>query len=656
MGSGLVMAERPGEGELVWTPAPERVAAAQLSQFMSWLVRRRHLSFGSYQELWRWSSTETSAFWEAIWEYFGIRSPTSFTSVFEGSMTDQRWFSGATLNYAEHALASAGQDDALICCEESGEVSRITRSQLRSQVASLAASLTGLGVGKGDRVAAILPNRAEAVVGFLATASIGAVWSICAPDFGDASIVDRFAQITPKVLIATDGYTYGGRFFDVTSKIRRVREAISSIQATVLIPSRRRNDWPGTVAWNECLSEPAQPAYERVPFDHPLWVVYTSGTTGPPKPIMHGHGGVLLALNVFLGLHLDVTEPDLFFWYTSTGWVMWNILLGGLLRGATCVLYDGSPGYPDLSALWKLAEREKLTVMGVSSAYIQQCMRQNLMPRARLDLSSIRTLGSTGSPLPPAAYRWALEAVDRDVLVASVSGGTDICCAWVASCPILPVYSGEIQCAILGAAVAVYNDKGQAVRDEVGELVVRKPFPSMPVSFWNDPAGRRMYQSYFATFPGAWRHGDWAKQTERGSIIISGRSDATLNRGGIRMGTSEFYRVIEAQPEIADSLVIDAAEGEHSSELLLFVVLASGSELTEQLCHRLRTAIRSQLSPRHVPDRIISLEDIPYTLTGKKCEVPAKMILEGARPDEVSSEGAMRNPASLRQFVAYARP
>lgn len=648
------MADSAGVGGAVWAPSPERISAAQLSRLMGWLAGHRQLIFGSYQDLWRWSLTDPLAFWEAMWEYFGLGPAKSFSSVFEGSMTEQRWFSGATLNYAEHALSGEREEVALICYGESGEVSRITRSELRRQVASVAETLTALGVRKGDRVAAVLPNRLEAAVGFLATASVGAVWSVCSPEFGETSVVERFAQIAPKVLIATDGYTYGGRFYEIAAKVEHIRSAIASIQAVIHVPAGKTARWQNALAWKECLSANAVPTYVPVPFDHPLWIVYTSGTTGPPKAIVHGHGGILLALNIFLGMHLDVGPKDRFLWYTSTGWVMWNILLGGLLRGATCVLYDGSPTYPDLGVLWRLAEQERVSVLGVSSAYLQECTRRGLRPRADLDLSSVKTLGSTGSPLPPSAYTWAPAAVGDDVLVASVSGGTDICSAWVASCPLLPVYPGEIQCPVLGAAVAVYNDKGQAVVDEVGELVVTQPFPSMPVRFWNDPAGKRLQESYFTTFPGVWRHGDWGRQTARGGFVIHGRSDATLNRDGIRMGTSEFYRVVEACPKIADSLVINALEGETTSELVLFVMLAPGHELTGLLAERLRAEIRTQLSPRHVPDRIIKIKDIPYTLTGKKCEIPVKRILEGATPQEVASPGALRNPGSLEQFLAHA--
>ena len=639
-----------------WTPSPARIAAAQVTRFTDWLSQEHGLTLGTYDELWRWSVTDAQSFWIRTWEYFQLRSSAPVASVFTGSMTDQHWFTGARLNYAEHALLGGDEHTALVCCDESGQSCRISRRELRAQAAALAASLSRVGVRQGDRVAAILPNRAEAVIGFLAAASIGAIWSLCSPDLGEASIAGRFGQISPKVLIAADGYRYGGKFFDITAKLERVRDAIGSIQVTVLVPAVPDSTLPGCTPWQHMLAEAADPAYAQVPFDHPLWVVYTSGTTGPPKPIVHGHGGILLALNVFLALHLDIDESDLFFWHTSTGWVMWNTLVGGLLRGAACVLYDGSPAFPGPDVLWQLAAREKITVMGVGAAYLQNCLRQNLSPAARLDLTALRTLGSTGSPLSPEACRWALQHVASDMLVASVSGGTDICCAWVGSCPSLPVYAGEIQVPVLGAAVAVYDEAGKPAGEKVGELVVTRPFPSMPVSFWNDPDGTRMRSSYFEPFAETWRHGDWARRTSHGGFVIHGRSDATLNRGGIRMGTSEFYSVSEAQPEIADSLVVDVSADTYSSELVLFVELAPGCELTPELESRVRAAIRQQLSPRHAPDRIIVVPEIPYTLTGKKCEVPVKRILEGRAAQDVSSDGALRTPGLLEQFAAYRRP
>jgi acetoacetyl-CoA synthetase len=646
------MPDGGGFGDLLWEPTKERVQGAEISRLIAWLSEHRGRSFASYDELWRWSIEDAGEFWDAAWEYFDL-GPTTYRTAFEGSMEAQHWFPGAELNYAEQALTGPDSEPALICCDESAEVTRISRGELRRQAAALAGALTRLGVEKGDRVAAVLPNRLEATVAFLATASLGAVWSVCSPEFGDRSVVDRFEQIAPKVLIATDGYTYGGRFFDISPTIQRVRDALPSLRATIRVPADDTVTWRDTVSWQDCVAQPAEPAYAQVAFDHPLWVLYTSGTTGPPKPIVHGHGGVVLVLDVFLGMNLDVSARDRFFWHTTTGWVMWNILLGGLLRGATCVLFDGSPVHPDLSVLWRLAEREKITVFGVSAAYLQECMRNGIEPGLDHDLTSLRTLGSTGSPLLPPGYHWILDSIGSDVMIASISGGTDICSAWVGSCPLLPVYAGEIQCAALGAAVAVYDDQGRPVLDEVGELVIEKPFPSMPTGFWNDPTGERLHESYFDTYPGVWRHGDWTTETGRGTFIILGRSDATLNRGGIRSGTSEFYQIVEAFPEVTDSLVVDTSGEGSAGELLLFVVLEPGHDLTDELAGRIRRGLRSELSPRHAPDRIIRVDDVPHTLTGKKCEVPVKRILWGAAPQNVVSEGALRNPASLQQFVTH---
>jgi acetoacetyl-CoA synthetase len=485
-------------------------------------------------------------------------------------------------------------------------------------------------VRRGDRVAAYVPNVADALVAFLATASLGAIWSACSPDFGATAVLDRFRQIEPTVLLVVDGYRFKGEWHD--------RRAVVVELAAGL---------PGTAVVE--LTEVPRPAsglrIEPVPFEHPLWVLYSSGTTGLPKALVHGHGGILLEHLKHVSFHIDIGPGDRFFWYSSTGWMMWNLLAGGLLVGATIVLYDGSPAFPDLGALWRLAERCEMTYFGVSAPYIQSCMKAGVVPSREADLSRLRGVGSTGAPLPPEGFRWIYENVHADLLVGSVSGGTDVCSGFVGSCPLRPVHAGEIQCRCLGARVEAFDESGASVVERVGELVVTAPMPSMPLYLWSDPDGARYRASYFETYPGVWRHGDWITITDRGTCVISGRSDATLNRGGVRMGTAELYRVVEALPEVLDSLVVD------TGKLWLFVVLPGGSSLDDALRRRIAAVLRAELSPRHVPDAIVAIDEVPRTLNGKKMEVPVKRLLLGEPVDAVVSPGAMANPASLAPFT-----
>ena len=654
----------------MWTPSPERVERANLTRYLRWLRDRRGLSFGSYDELWRWSVDDLDGFWSSIWEFFEVGGPAPSPALAERRMPGARWFPGATLNHAELSLRRHDDHPALLFGNEAGELGTIGYAELGRRVAAVAAGLRRLGVEKGDRVVAYLPNVPETVVAMLATASLGSVWSSCAPEFGVSSVVDRFAQIEPKVLVAVDGYRYNGAWHDRRDALAEIRRRLPTVSATVLVsgPGReargmqgaddgRPVDETGTIAWERLLEEGAgaELAFEPVAFDHPLWVLYSSGTTGLPKAIVHGHGGIALELLKSISLHLDLGPADRFFWFTTTGWMMWNFLVGGLLLGSTVVLYDGSPGHPDMGALWRFAERSATTYFGTSAAFVLASMKAGVEPAREVDLSALHSIGSTGSPLPPDGFDWLYQHVAPDVLVGSTSGGTDVCTSFVTSCPLLGVYPGEIQCRALGAKVESFDEHGRSLVGRVGELVITEPLPSMPLYFWNDPDGERYRDSYFSTWPGVWRHGDWLEVTERGTCIISGRSDSTLNRGGVRMGTAEFYRVVEGLDEVVDSLVVDASDPGGEGRLLLFVVLRPGEELDDGLRGRIRAAVRADLSPRHVPDRIDAIAEVPRTLSGKKLEVPVKRVLAGVPLEQAVSEGALANPDAIHQVVALAR-
>jgi len=599
------------------------------------------------------------AFWESVAAFFDVAFHDRPSAVLpERAMPGALWFPDATLNYAEHALRPGdGRDDndvAVVFGREDGHFEELTYAALRAQVAAVRAGLAELGVRRGDRVVALVPNSPHALVAFLATASIGAVWSSCSPDFGVQAVADRFAQIEPAVFIAVDGYYYNGKSFDIRATVERLRGRMPGLQATVLVPYLDLGaGLDGTVSWPSLVAAHAgaELAYEPVPFDHPLWVLYSSGTTGLPKGIVQSHGGITLEHLKALALHCDLGQGERFFWFTTTGWMMWNFLISGLLVGSTIVLYDGSPGHPDLGTLWRFAEEQRITYFGTSAPYIQACLKEGLTPGHDLDLSRLRAIGSTGAPLTPEGFRWIAESVGSRTQIASVSGGTDLCTAFVGAAPDVPVWLGELSCRMLGAAVAAYDEDGRPIVDEVGELVITEPMPSMPVFFWNDPDGARLRAAYFEHFPDVWRHGDWIRITSRGSAVIYGRSDSTLNRGGVRMGTSEFYRVVEALPEVADSLVIDTSGARQAEgELLCFLVLAEGATL-EDVEPTLRRELRTQLSPRHVPDRFYVVDVIPRTLNGKKCEVPVKKILAGTPPEKAVSRDALRDPDSLEPFL-----
>ncbi|MET1073679.1 MAG: acetoacetate--CoA ligase [Umezawaea sp.] len=654
------MTDTHAEAELLWQPDPDRVADSRMAAFRDWLRAERGLDFADYAELWTWSTTDLEAFWGAIAEFFDVAFHSPPERVLgAATMPGAQWFPGAALNYAEHALRSgagrADDDLAVIFHREDGLAENLTYGTLRRRVAAARAGLVALGVSKGDRVAALVPNSPEALIAFLAAASLGATWSSCSPDFGVRAISDRFTQIEPTVLIAVDGYRYNGRVFDVRPTVEELRSGIGSLKATVLV-DYTGGALPGAVDWAALLAEHdgAPLAYEPVPFDHPLWILYSSGTTGLPKGIVQGHGGIVLEHLKMLGLHADLGPGDRFFWFTTTGWMMWNFVIAGLLVGTTVVMFDGSPGHPDLDVLWRLAEQHRVTYFGTSAPYIQSCLKEGLRPAESFDLTALRVVGSTGAPLTPEGFRWIADAIGEDVQIASVSGGTDLCTAFVCAAPDLPVWLGELSCRALGAAVTAYDEAGHEVVDQVGELVVTEPMPSMPVFFWGDEDGAKLREAYFEDFPGAWRHGDWIRITPRGSAVIYGRSDSTLNRGGVRMGTSEFYRVVEAIPGVADSLVIDTSgAGQTDGKLLCFLVLDEGVAL-DSLEPALRKDLRTNLSPRHVPDSFIAVDEIPRTLNGKKCEVPVKKILAGTPPAQAVSLDALRNPDSLTPFLDLA--
>jgi acetoacetyl-CoA synthetase len=645
--------------EVLWKPDPARVNASSIAAFRRWLSTERGLDLPDYESLWRWSVEELEAFWESVAAFFDVAFHDRPSAVLpERAMPGALWFPDATLNYAEHALRPGdGREDndvAVVFRREDGHSAELTYAALRAQVAAVRAGLTELGVRRGDRVVALVPNSPHALVAFLATASLGAVWSSCSPDFGVQAVADRFAQIEPTVFIAVDGYYYNGKAFDIRATVKQLRGRMPGLRATVLVPYLDPDaDLDDTVSWTGLVAAHAGAglAYEPVPFDHPLWVLYSSGTTGLPKGIVQSHGGIILEHLKALGLHCDLGPGERFFWFTTTGWMMWNFLISGLLVGSTIVLYDGSPGHPDLGTLWRFAEEQRITYFGTSAPYIQACLKEGLTPGQDLDLARLRTIGSTGAPLTPEGFRWIAESVASRIQIASVSGGTDLCTAFVGAAPDVPVWLGELSCRMLGAAVAAYDEDGRPVVDEVGELVITEPMPSMPVYFWNDPNGSRLRAAYFEHFPGVWRHGDWIRITPRGSAVIYGRSDSTLNRGGVRMGTSEFYRVAEALPEVVDSLVIDTSGARQAEgELLCFLVLAEGTTL-EDVEPTLRRELRTQLSPRHVPDRFYVVDVIPRTLNGKKCEVPVKKILAGTPPDKAVSRDALREPDSLEPFL-----
>jgi acetoacetyl-CoA synthetase len=630
--------------ELLWQPSREQIESAELTRYMRWLDR----GFESYEELWRWSVSDLEAFWGSLWEFFEIDASRPYERVLgRREMPGAEWFPGAELSYAQHIFRGHADDAvALVHASELRPLAETTWGELRAQTAAIRAGLLAHGVGRGDRVVAYMPNIAETAAAFFAAASIGAIWSSASPDFGARSVVDRFAQIEPKVLLAVDGYRYGGKDHDRGEVLAQLQAEIPSIEHTFVLPYLGT----GGSNWEELERPGGELEFEQLPFDHPLWVVYSSGTTGLPKPIVHGQGGILLEHLKKMRLHLDVRPGDRLFWFSTTGWMMWNLLIGGLLSDAAIVLYDGNPATPDMNRLWDLAEETRMTCFGTSAAYIGACMKAGVDPARGRDLSHLRSVGSTGSPLSPEGFRWVYDQLGADTWLFSTSGGTDVASAFVGGVPTLPVYEGELQARSLGAKVEAFDEDGNSVIDQVGELVLTEPLPSMPVSFWGDDDGSRYEEAYFSTYPGVWRHGDWIEITSRGTAIIYGRSDSTINRGGVRMGTSEIYRVVLGLDEIVDALVVDA-----DGFMPLFVVLREGANLDDALRAEIARRIRDDCSPRHLPNEIHAVPEIPRTLSGKILEVPVKRILLGADPARVASRDSLANPAALDWFVEWAR-
>jgi len=641
----------------LWQPSAERIRRARITHYLEWLRETHSLAFETYDALWKWSTTDAGGFWRSLWSYFEVPGDQgSDISLAGEKILDAQWFPGAKLNYVDQVFRHATPHrPAIVAGDERGALELVTWDDLQRRVSALAHTLREHRVGPGDRVAAYLPNRIEAVVAFLATASIGAIWSLCSTDMGAASVLDRFRQIEPKVLIASDRYRFGGREFDRSEIVATLRSALPSVILFVSVGGEPPVQGAGTVSWIEALSGEMALRTEQVAFTHPLWIVYSSGTTGLPKPIVHGHGGIVLEHLKLTALHNDIGPADRFLWYSNSGWIMWNCQVGGLLAGATICLYDGSPGWPDLDALWRFADRVGVTFLGSGAAFYQNCMKAGIAPRAGGRLAHLRSLGSTGSPLSPEAYQWLQLEFGPEVWITPICGGTDIASAFIGGICTLPVYAGEMQCRCLGAAVDAWNEDGQPVYGEVGELVCTRPMPSMPLHLWNDPDGTRYRESYFERFPGVWRQGDWIELTEHAGIIVYGRSDATINRQGVRIGTSELYSAVEAVPEVSDSLVVDLEYLGRASYMPLFVVLKEGAVLDEQLRNKIRAAVRDALSPKYLPSEVFAVAEVPRTLSGKKLEVPIKRLLLGESIDRIVNRDALANPCSLEWFQQFAQ-
>jgi len=635
---------------VLWRPSSERIERAAITRFERWLGQTRGLRFDGYHELWQWSVDELEDFWASLVEFCDVRFEGPGRAVLAGRvMPGADWFAGARVSYAEHLFRGKPDDEVAIRhASELRPLGQWTRGELREHAGAIAAGLRASGVGAGDRVAAYLPNIPETVAALIACASIGAIWSSAAPEFGARSVIDRFAQIEPKVLLAVDGYRYGGKDNDRSAIVQELRTSIPSLRRVVRFGYLDGSGWEEGFLGRETLR------FEQLPFDHPLWVLYSSGTTGLPKPIVHSQGGILVEQLKHSLLHVDAQAGDRVFWFTTTGWMMWNFVVGMLLTDASIVLFDGSPGYPDLEMLWDLAQRSGISVFGTSAAYIASCMKAGVQPRRGRELGALKAVGSTGSPLSSDGFCWIYDELDADTWLFSTSGGTDMCTAFVGGVPTLPVYRGELQARALGAAVQSWSPEGKPLVGEVGELVITEPMPSMPIYLWGDADGARYRDSYFSVYPGVWRHGDWIEITPRGTAIISGRSDSTINRGGVRMGTAEIYRAALAVEEVLDALVLDVPRQGTDGWMPLFVVLRDGRALDDTLIAKIRRRIRDDCSPRHVPDEVRQIAEVPRTLSGKALEVPVKRILMGTAPEQAASRESLANPAALDYFVELA--
>ncbi|EMA6341901.1 acetoacetate--CoA ligase [Bacillus cytotoxicus] len=644
---------------LLWKPSKQQIENAGVTFFMKWLLKEKGLSFKSQTELWEWSVEELESFWESIWNYCEVKSSTPYRQVLESrKMPGAKWFTGSTLNYAEHIFRHVKENKpAIIFQSEFKKKTEISWKELLEKTAMVANSLKRLGVKRGDRIASYMPNIPETIIAFLACASIGAVWSSCSPDFGTNTVIDRFQQIEPTILFTVDGYVYNGNIQNRLAHVGKIQSSLPTLKQTIVIPYMERNDTElnGAMYWDELLQGDCELMFEQVPFDHPLWILFSSGTTGLPKPIVQSQGGILIEQLKTLLVEQGVNQDDVFFWFTTTGWMMWNLLVGGLLTGGTIVLYDGSPSYPSIQMLWNLADEVGVTFFGTSAGFLHACMKSGMKPKEKYRFSKLKAICSTGSPLSAEGFVWVYENVKEDVWLVSTSGGTDVCTAFVSGSPILPVYAGKIQTRALGANVQAFNEEGKTVINEVGELVITAPMPSMPLYFWGDHNNYRYLESYFDMYPGIWRHGDWIQFDEKGSCIIFGRSDSTINRLGVRIGTSEIYSIVESLDDIVEGLVVDLELLGRKSYMPLFVVLQPGIHMNDALKARIKTEIKENVSPRFVPDEIYEVEQIPKTLSGKKLEVPIRKILLGFSPEKVVNEGALVNPDSLDFFIELAK-
>ena len=648
---------RVQQGDVMWSPPEDARERFVLGRYLEWLRTERGLDFPGYDELRRWSVADLEGFWGSVWDFFEVRASTPYERVLGSrEMPGAEWFPGARLNFAEHMLGREEDTDAVavVAYSQSRETHELTFGDLREQVARARVGLQRLGVGPGDRVVAYLPNVPETLVAFLATASLGAIWATCPPEFGVRSVLHRLGQLQPRVLLAVAGYRWGDKQIDRRAQVAEVRESLPSLETVVHVHyvGGDEDALPDSLSWETLLAEIEPLAFEQLPFSHPLYVLFSSGTTGLPKAIVHCHGGILLEHQKNLGFSYDLHPGDRLQWFTTTAWMMWNAVISALLLRASIVMIDGNPTYPDLSFQWQLAEETRPTLFGLSPAFAMASRKEGVEPGRRFDLSSLRSVCAGGSPLPLEGYTWLYEQVGSDMYLNVGSGGTDVCSGLVHNYPLLPVYAGEMAAACLGVDAAAFDPEGKPVVGELGEFVIRQPMPSMPVAFWNDPDGSRYHAAYFDHFPGVWRFGDWILFTERGSAIITGRSDATLNRGGVRLGTSEIYSVVEEFDEVVDSLVVHLEE---QDELLLFVVLRPGLELDDDLRKRIAGGLRSALSPRHAPDTIVAVAAIPRTMTGKKLEVPVKRILTGAKVSDVAVSDALVEPGAIEPFAEYAR-
>jgi acetoacetyl-CoA synthetase len=653
------------EGDLLWTPSPERVERAHLTAFMRWLKRERQLTFANYTALWQWSVTDIDSFWRAIWDYFGLRSSTPVGRVLGSrKMPGAEWFPGVRLSYAEHALRHERPNaTALLHLSERQPLTPIAWDELGGKVRILATELRKLGVQPGDRVVAYLPNIPEALIAMLATTSIGAIWSSCGPDFGTRGVLDRFSQLEPKVLLCVDGYQYGGKPFNRKTEVEKIISQLSTLELVIYMPYLDGADRAplsrNTVLWDDLLAHPPVPAsefkFEQMPFNAPLWILFSSGTTGLPKAITHSHGGILLEQFKALHLMMDLHAGDRMFFFTTTGWMMWNFLASALLADVVPVLYDGNPAFPQPDILWKMVEQSGTNFFGASPTYQAILEKSGIVPKDRCELAKLESIMLAGSPVTAECTAWFYNNVKRDLWVLAGSGGTDICSGFVGGVVIQPVYAGEIQAPALGVAAYAFNERGEKVVNEVGELVITEPMPSMPVCFWNDPGNQRYLESYFQEFPGVWRHGDFFRVNEHGGCFVLGRSDATLNRHGVRIGTAEIYRSLANLDELDDSLIVNLDLPGGTFFMPLFVKLKSGHTLDAPLIEKIRATLRREYSPRHVPDKIYAVDDIPVTLTGKKLEVPVRRILMGVPMEKAANRDAVANPKALDYFITYAK-